>query len=192
MNTFKKLSIALISSSLILLQGCAVVTGPSDPSKSAYTSENKVSQDHKYHNAIRVGKTEGFAGTSAIVLMGKVSPNLSNESAKQVIESSLDSAGMLASSDSNAKYELDAKMIEDGAMGYAGGGSTFSGLSRDMQIQFVLKQLSNLVSLYDEVVECHGEASFSDGKVFYYLQERIASERSYSNCMKSMITDLAG
>lgn len=185
MKTFKTLSIALI---FLAIQGCVALTGEADPDKSTYISEQQVSPAHKLHKGIKVGKVEGFVGTNPIAVMGKISPNLNNDTARQAIEDTLDSADLLASS--NALYVLDAKMIEDGAIGFFGYETVWGGTERNIEIQYVLHEIDNRLKLYDEVITSHGEASCEDKCVGLYLQERIAAERSYLQNMKTMLNAL--
>lgn len=68
MKTFKILSIALISISLLTLQGCVTMTGEADPANTTYVSEQQVSPDHKLYKGVKVGEVDGFAGTSVLVI----------------------------------------------------------------------------------------------------------------------------
>lgn len=190
MNIIKKLSISAISISLLALQGCSLyqVTAETDQSKSVYQSDIQVDSNHKLFKGLEV-ETQDFEGTSHWSMSGRVSPNLSNETAKVAIEQSLDSANLLASS--HAKYLLSAKMVEDGAYNFASrAGSTFTGTDRDIKIAYSLSSLDNTLVLYNEVIASHGEASFSDAKMWFYLQEKVASERSYQDSFKKLVNDL--
>jgi hypothetical protein len=174
--------------SLLALQGCVTMTGEADPENTTYLSEQQVSPEHKLYKGVKVGEVEGFAGTSVFPIMGKVSPNLNNDTARESIEKTLASADLLASS--NASYILDAIMIDDGAIGAFGMETVWSGTERDIKIQYVLHEIDNRLKLYDEVITSHGEASCSDKCFGLYLQERIAAERSYLINMKSMLNAL--
>lgn len=189
MKLFKKTLMIAFAISVLSLTGCVSVTSSPDLEDSFYEDPTPVTAEHKYFHSIEVGKTEGFKGTNPFWISGKVAPNMSNETAKEALEKTLYSSNMLAGK-GEAKYQLEAIMKDDDAKGVLGGGSTLTGLSRDMSIQYILKTLNNTTELYNEIIVSHGEAGCSDQCFVYLLQEKIAAERSNVDSHRQLIEAL--
>lgn len=188
MNTIKKIVLTAIAFSAIGLQGCVTVTAESDPEESAFTDTTPVGFDHTLHEVVKVGELEGFSGTSIFPIMGKVSPDLDQEGAKEALETSLSSAGMLAPVPEKAGYQLNATMEKNSEYGGWAMESSWNGVDRSMTIRYELFNLEDWEVVYGQSIESYGKSD--GGGLAFYLVEKEASEASYKDSFRQLITDL--
>ncbi|OHZ03011.1 hypothetical protein [Salinicola sp. MIT1003] len=189
MKTLKLSALVLLSILIVSTTGCVSVTSSPDVESSYYDDPNPVTSDSPYFHAVEVGKTEGFVGTNAFWISGRVSPNLTNESAKEVLEKTLSSSNMLAQN-GQAQYQLDAIMVDDDAVGAFASETSLNGTTRDMSIRYILRSLKTTAELYNEVIVSHGEGTCDDACFAFYIQESYAAERSQVDSLRQLVADL--
>ncbi|WP_147301496.1 hypothetical protein [Kushneria indalinina] len=173
---------------LISLQGCVSITGEPNIDKTTPVFETQANQDNQFNQSISLRSIENFRGTSIFPIAGHVSPNMPEHAAREALENGMKSAGIYAPFE-DSRYVLDVKMLETGEEGALSSASTFSGITRDMEVQYVLSSKEPDRKLFNEIVKSTGYASCSngDGCVSFYLVERVAAERSYKESFTKAI-----
>ena len=173
---------------LMALQGCVTVTGEPDVEKTTPAFETQASQSNQFQRSVSVRNIDKFRGTSIFPISGHVSPNMPEHAAREALENGMKNAGLYASPE-NSEYVLDVKMLETGEEGAMSTANAFSGITRDMEVQYVLSSRKPERKLLDEIVKSTGFASCGDGDgcFAFYLVERIAAERSYKESFTKAI-----
>lgn len=161
---------------LAVLAGCTV-TGEPRMGNVAFDKEGYVAQNN-FQKSISVGEVSDFPGTSKFTYGGKLAPNFSNESFKDVLEKSLENASLKGDN-----YSLDVKLLDSGDWSdwfY----SPFKEQVRVIKIKYTLLDGSNV--LLNEEIESSVEIDKNIIRPFY-IQQRKAAEASYKNNIEQLI-----
>jgi hypothetical protein len=193
MKTINFIKLAIATISIALVTGCAN-TRPADVNNSGYHEAQTVPASHRLSNAVAV-EADGFVGTSKFMMSGRTASNLDNNTAKKAVESSLDSAGMLASNEAKALYKLFVTHVEDDTMT---GNEVFTtrnnwaGLVITITLNYQLVDNATGTTIYNSDTTSEGVHDKWRGNIFanWYELQRQSVERSYQDNFRQLIEDL--
>lgn len=168
---------------LSALVGCTI-TGEPKPGDVVFDGESYQTTNQTFQNAITVGEVENFPGTSSFTYGGKLAPNFSDESFKEVLALSLENADF-----SGDGYTLDAELIDSGD--WSNWTSIAVGdLSRPISIEYTLYKKGSQSVLFQDVID--SEVSMTNHNIFrpHYLVQREVAELSYEQNIQKLIEAL--
>lgn len=177
MSFRKMLKIIASLAMLAILAGCTI-TGEPRMDNVAFDNTEYSVKTEKFSNSIYVDNIENFPGTSNFTYSGKLAPNFSDESFKEVLEKSLENASLKGDD-----YSLDVKLVDSGDWSdwfY----SPLKEQVRVIKIRYTLLDSSNV--LLNEEIESSVEIDKSLIRPFY-IQQRKAAEASYKNNIEQFI-----
>ncbi|MCK2047067.1 hypothetical protein [Chromohalobacter moromii] len=187
MKTFRTAAMLLLMGCLMSLTGCVQITGEMNPDKSAYHATQGFPITHPLHENVAIGKVEDFPGTSIFAIMGKTSPNLTEETAEEALAETLSSVDLLAPTDAD-DYSLDMKLVDSGEMGFAGWETSLNGIQRTTIIHYTLQSVHSDETPYSKSITTTGKSD--GGGIAFYLVEREAAEDAMRKNLEQMISDL--
>lgn len=165
---------------LLTLIGCTV-TGEPKPGNVAFVGDGYRTSNQAFQNAISVGEVDSFPGTSTFTYGGKLAPNFSDESFKEVLTLSLKNANFYGED-----YTLDAKLIDSGDWSdwfELGIGDK----SRNINIEYKLYKPGSQSAIYHDVIE--SDVTITNNNFFkpYNIVQRRAAELSYEQNIQKLI-----
>jgi hypothetical protein len=181
LNNFVKVlaSITILS----ILAGCAV-TGEPRMENVTFNGDNYTISNEALKNSISVGEVENFPGTNNFTYGGKLAPNFSDESFKEVLEKSL----MNASLNGNG-YVLDVKLIDSGDWS-DWFESSLGEKSRKIEIEYALTNSVSKEVILSKVIESEVFITNKNPLMPYNLTQRDAAEKSYSENIRKIIEEI--
>jgi hypothetical protein len=172
----KVMKVVVSLSILSVLAGCTI-TGEPRMDNVAFEKDGYVVQN-KIKDSISVGDVSEFPGTSNFTYSGRLAPNFSDKSFKEVLEKSLENANLKGSG-----YSLNVKLLDSGDWSdwfY----SPFKEQVRVIKIRYTLLDGSN--TILNEEIESSVEIDKSLIRPFY-IQQRKAAEASYKNNIEQFV-----
>lgn len=176
---FKSLATVAMLSALV---GCTI-TGEPKPGDVVFDGESYQTTNQTFQNAITVGEVENFPGTSMFTYGGKLAPNFSDETFKEVLALSLQNANFHGDG-----YTLDAKLIESGD--WSDWAFSMGDLSRPISIEYTLYKSGSQSVLFQDVIE--SEVTITNHNIlrpFYQIQKEAAA-LSYEQNIQKLIEAL--
>lgn len=172
-----KLAIAIVG--LVFLSGCTV-TGEPRSENVAFDGEGYVVATEEFKNSISVGEISNFPGTSNFSFSGRLAPNFSDESFKEVLEQSLQNSSLFGDN-----YILNAKLIDSGD--WSDWGTSWGTKSRRIEIEYTLTDNNDVI--YNETI-VSDIARKNNPLAPFYLTQRVTAEINYAENIKLLIEDL--
>lgn len=165
---------------LLTLVGCTV-TGEPKPGNVTFDADGYRTSNQAFQHAISVGEVENFPGTSTFTYGGKLAPNFSDESFKEVLTLSLQNANFYGEG-----YILDAKLIDSGDWSdwfELGIGDK----SRNILIEYKLYKPGSQSALFNDVIE--SDVTITNDNFFkpYNIVQKRAAELSYEQNIQKII-----
>ncbi|OJA05991.1 hypothetical protein [Halomonas sp. QHL1] len=169
-------SIAMLS----FLAGCAVTGEPRDENV-AFNDDGYTIANEQFRNAITVDEVTNFPGTSSFSFSGRVAPNFSDESFKEVLELSLKNADFYGEG-----YLLNANLIDSGD--WSDWGVSLGNKSRRIEIEYTLTQ--NGETVFNETFVSDISQTNYNPLAPFYLTQRKTAEINYAENIKMLIEKL--
>jgi len=167
---------------MTLLSGCVTMTAPPREQNVVYTDTEATNINPLLENSISIGEVSEFPGTSIITLAGRLSPNLSNSTFTSYLNESLSNAGLLGEG-----YVLNAELIESND--WSDWGHSLGKLNRNIEIEYTLIDQDNKV-IFSEIIIGNGEISNYNPLHPFYMLQRQAAEKGYSDNIRQLIARL--
>lgn len=174
------IKLALFFVGLVFLSGCTI-TGEPRSENVAFDGEGYVVTTETLKNSISVGKVSDFPGTSNFTYSGRLAPNFSDESFKEVLEESLKNSSLYGNS-----YILNAKLIDSGD--WSDWGTSLGSKSRRIEIEYTLADNNNII--YNETIVSDIARENYNPLAPAYLTQRVTAEVNYAENIKLLIEDL--
>lgn len=179
--------ISLISLTLILSSGCASrLPQSTDVEKSIYQVKSPYSYNEKFKENINV-ETYDFMETSKNGFSSKSSANLNNETAKDAISRTIESADLLAKLN-DGDYILIATLIDPDLSGVLSWKNNV--YKRNIGIHYTLKNNKTNDVLYDKTVQSPVKRPIKFITFDGWKEKKITSEMSYNKNFMLLMEDL--
>lgn len=172
-----KLAVAIVG--MVLLSGCTI-TGEPRSENVVFDGEGYIVTTEKFKESITVNEVTNFAGTSNFTYSGRIAPNFSDESFKDVLELSLKNAELYGGG-----YLLNANLIDSGD--WSDWGIVWGTDTRRIEIEYTLLDGENII--FKEKIVSDIEMDINQFKPFYLMQRDVA-EANYAENIKLLIEEI--
>lgn len=175
---FMKMFVVMFA--LAILAGCTI-TGEPRSENVAFDNDGYMVSNEEFKDSIAVNKISNFPGTSKFTYGGRLAPNFSDESFKNVLESSLKNADL-----SGTGYTLDAELVDSGD--WSDWSFSLGDLSRDIIIKYTLKENDSII--FSKNIESGVTINNKNILTPFYSTQKDAAEKSYAQNIEKLIKEI--